>query len=88
MGISGEEINALSKIPHHIVEVAGGCVVFYCKNGAKKYLFYSIANTNEFWGQVGSNTEVQEIEKAWNVDKSFIPYCSRCIKCREGGGDK
>lgn len=80
--ITPGEINAIEKLPHHVVAVDGGVIVFICQKGKKVKIAYPAIHSSKFWEAVGYNGEVEEIERAWNDDKTFVPYCKKCCRCQ------
>ncbi len=67
LGISQIEADMLSTVPHHWVEIKGGAVVFFAKDGKAHFLAYPmvILPENErarFWKAAGRLPLVHEIE--------------------------
>ncbi|MFA4871310.1 MAG: hypothetical protein WC623_24135 [Pedobacter sp.] len=81
-GILPSEVVAIAKLPHHVVEVKGGVIVFFCANGIKRHTIYPIKSNDEFWETVSHHPEVAEIEREWNISMKHIPYCEKCSRCQ------
>lgn len=67
LDISQQELSMLAKIPHHWIEVKGGAVVFFARDGRAHFLAYSMAVLPDekraaFWEAVGRLPRVREIE--------------------------
>lgn len=71
--VEGTVVCMLSTVPHHWVELEGGAVVFFAKEGKAHFLAYPMVVLPEgkqkaFWEAVGRLQQVREIETGYFTD--------------------